>query len=176
MLKNVVIDRLIDKCSIVPVPLGMTEEIYLLTYPDDDDQLRQLWVDFYIWAVEENDFQAELKSGQLGPDFVRNLAAAQMKLLRSQAADCCLLPLYEEDPSAYHRSDKITGVCCCRAQFEGNKYKHRQDYIKEKSTVENQMLKSKRKTGEMGDYLSTLPSLSKRRKLVHSLRGDETPA
>jgi len=80
VLKNVVIDRHIDQCTILPIPLGMSRGIYRHTKAKDP--LRRLWVIFYIWEVDEDSFQAELKSRELSPRFVRDLAAAQMELLR----------------------------------------------------------------------------------------------
>lgn len=80
VLKNVVIDRHTDQCTILPIPLGMSRGIYRHTKAKDP--LRRLWVIFYIWEVDEDSFQAELKSRELSPRFVRDLAAAQMELLR----------------------------------------------------------------------------------------------
>ena len=107
------------------------------------DQLRRLWVDFYIQDVDEESIEAELKSGDLSPRFIKDLAALQMQMLRWEETVCSQPPPYRKDPTAYHRPDRITGVCCCRAQFEGTEHKHRCDYVKEETGPGNSWLKQR---------------------------------
>ncbi len=174
VLRNVVIDHLIDECSHSLVPSGMSRKIYKNTRPKDP--LRQLWVDFYLWDMPEDRFQVELKSNDLSPRFIKDLAAAQMKLLRTQEAIYDRPPPYEKDRAAYHRRDHITGTCCCRAQFEGNRHLHRCDYMKEKTGLENKLIEAKRSIRELEDQVLDQPKPSKKRKLVHGLRGGEAQA
>lgn len=174
VLKNVVIDHLIDEWSYSSVLSGMSRKIYKNTKPKDP--LRQLWVDFYLWDMPEDRFQVELKSNDLSPRFIKDLAAAQMKLLRTQETICDRPPPYEKDRAAYHRRDLITGACCCRAQFEGNRHLHRCDYIKEKTGLENKLVEAKRSIRELKDQILDLPNPSKKRKVVHGLRDAEGQA
>lgn len=173
VLKNVLIDRLIQESFISPVPSGMSYEIYLYTL---EDQLRRLWVDFYIWDVEEAIVQAELKSYDMHPGFVRDLAAAQAELLRSNEAIYKVSPPYKKDSIAYHIPDSVTGICCCRTQFEGNKYKHRRDYIREETNMGYTLAGAKRKVKDLEDQVLERPKPPKKRKLVRGLRNGETQA
>lgn len=175
LLKNVVIDRLIYRCaSFYPVPPGMSNEIYL--YTREKDQLRRLWVDFYVWDVEETIVRAELKSDDIHPGFVRDLAARQLKLLRNNEPIYNQWPPYDRNPTAYHKVDYGTGVCCCRTQFEGNKYRHRHDYVREETSMGNTLAEAKRKVKDLEDQILELPKPPKKRKLVHGLRSGETQA
>ncbi len=174
ILKNVVIDRLIDECARSPVPSGMSRKIFQHT--KSKDSVRQLWIDFYIWDMPEDRFQEELKSKDLSPHFIKDLAAAQKELLRSEENIYAQPPPYEKAPTAYHRPDRITGVCCCRDQFEGSKYKHRRDYIREKTSLGTKLAEAKRKVRDLEDQVWELPMPSKKRKLACSLRDGEAPA
>ena len=171
VLKNIVIDRLIDECSASLIPVEMSRQIY--SHAKSEDPLRRLWVDFYIWDIEDDRFRRELESNNACPEFIKDLATAQMELLRSEAAMYSKSPPYSEDPTAYHRPDAVSGICCCRAEFEGGKYKHRRDYLKEKTNLESRLAVANSKIRELEDDLIFIPESrrpSKRRKLVHSLR------
>ena len=177
VLKNVVIDRLIDQSSTSPIPVGISRKIY--SHTKRDDLLRRLWVDFYIWDMMEGSFKTELKSKEVSPRFVKDLAAAQSELLRSEDNIHSRSPPYREDSTAYHRPDPISGVCCCRAEFEGNKHKHRCEYLKEKTDLENQLAKANSKIRELEDDLlfsSESQRPFKRRKLANKLRDSGSPA
>lgn len=126
ILQNVVIDSLISKMILEekPIPSGWCKKIYQATSPGD--QLRRLWVDFYAWDMDKDSFNNE-KMKDLDPRFLRDLAVAQMELFR--AGDRCNMSRpYETKPVTYHRADPVTGQCCCRVQFEGTKYAHRNQF------------------------------------------------
>jgi len=131
VLKNVVIDHLIAKFAQYNIPMGCTNRMYNFT--TSDDQLRRLWVDFYVWEVPENRFLAEMKSGKLHRLFVQDLALAQMDKIRAMQAVLAQekpLPMiapYFKASSAYHMRDAISNACCRRDKYEGDGYFHRMD-------------------------------------------------
>ena len=171
VLRNVVIDRLMEESSHSPVPVGMSKIIYAHT-PTDPDALKRLWVDFYIWNMEQEKFEAELKAGELDQRFIKDVVTAQMRLLRRDETISSEPPPYQRDPTAYHMPDYRTGTCCCRSQFEGTEYMHRSDYYKEKMGLGHQLAEAERTIRELEDRVLDLPRSSKKRKLVHGLKGE----
>ena len=140
VLKNVVIDRLIEKMSECYLPASCTKRIYKFT--GDGDQLRNLWVDAYVWEVPEEQLSSELESGNLHPMFLRDLALAQIRKLRAEGPKLGFnLPPYEKSKSAYHRRDEDTGVCCRRIQYEGVGFPHRGEYEQENTYLKRTMEK-----------------------------------
>lgn len=131
VLKNVVIDHLLAKSAKHKIPLGCTKKLY--KYTTSDDQLRRLWVDFYVWEVPEYQFLAEMKRGQLDHVFVQDLALAQMDNIRAMQVELTQekpLPMtapYLKASSAYHIRDAISDACCRRDLYEGEGYFHRTD-------------------------------------------------
>ncbi len=77
ILKNLVIDHLISKAAEFHIPSGCTKKIHKNT--NDSDQLRGLWLDFYVCGeIPGARFQAELQDGRVHPQFLKDLAVAQM--------------------------------------------------------------------------------------------------
>jgi len=75
--ENVVIDRLISKAAEFHIPSGCTKKIYKNT--NDSDQLRRLWLAFYVYGeIPGARLQAELQDGRVHPQFLKDLAVAQM--------------------------------------------------------------------------------------------------
>ena len=138
VLKNVVIDRLIDKMSGFCLPARCTKRIY--KYTGNGDQLRDLWIDAYVWEVPEEHFRSDLESGKLDPMFLRDLALAQMRKLRTEEQKIGSdPPPYERSKAAYHRRDEDTGVCCRRIQYEGAGLHHRGEYEQENAYLKRTM-------------------------------------
>jgi len=131
VLKNVVIDQLISRFVEYDIPSGCTKKMYNFT--PSDDQMRRLWVDFYVWEVPEKQFLAEMELGKLHPLFVQDLALAQMDKIRAMQVELTkerpvpMVAPYLKAKSAYHTRDAITGACCYRAQQEGEGYFHTVD-------------------------------------------------
>lgn len=75
-LKNVVVDSLISKSVLnkQPIPGGWSQRIYRAI--SLDDQLRRLWVDFYVWLVDKDDLKELVDD--LHPLFLKELAVALM--------------------------------------------------------------------------------------------------
>ncbi|KAL6718507.1 hypothetical protein ACLMJK_004599 [Lecanora helva] len=134
VLKNVAIDHLIDKISAFSVPSHCTKRIY--KYTAVGDQLRKLWVDVYVWEVEQNAFELELESGRLDATFLKDLTLAQMQRLRiTQQRFDLGIPPYEMSKSVYHKRNEVTGVCCRRTQYEGEGSQHRGDNKQKQETA-----------------------------------------
>lgn len=150
VLKNVVINHLIGRFSDNDIPSNLTKRMYKFT--GKGDQLRRLWVDFYVWEVPDTQLLNEIRSGKVHPEFVQDLALAQMDKIRAmqveltQAKPLPLIAPYRKARSAYHVRDATTGACCRRAQYEGEGYFHRQD-------EEPQCLKYERENASLRDKL-----------------------
>ncbi len=146
VLKNTVIDRLIEKCSVFCIPARCTRRIYKYTEPGD--QLRKLWVDIYVWEVTEERFKDELRSGKLDPTFLRDLALAQMYKIRSiqkqSGGPGGFSPPYEKSKEAYHKPDAKTGVCCSRRQYEGEECHHDRGFHEQEAAKLRTMLEKVR--------------------------------
>lgn len=132
VLKNVVLDFLIDRSAKYNIPLGCTKRMYSFT--TSNEQLRRLWVDFYVWEVPRYRFLAEMRSSELHRLFVQDLALAQMDKLRAMQTELTQdkpLPMiapYLKAPSAYHMRDPISDTCCRRERYEGEGYFHRMSH------------------------------------------------
>ena len=138
VLKNVVIDHLIDKCRSSRINSEQTQRIYKHT--QENDQLRRLWVDFYIWEVPESQLNRERKSKALDSFFLEDLTLARMQRIRKlHKTLISATPPYERLKSAYHKRDEYTGICCRRKQFEGEGYYHRDDYHQETASLKNKL-------------------------------------
>lgn len=136
VVKNVVIDHLIDKSLQFHIPTKCTKRVYRST--SDGDQLRELWADFYVWGeINETQFQDELDGGRVDPQFLQDLAVRQMSRLNRVQGTEPDIPPYERDSALYHR--RVEGQCCCRAQFEGSQYSHRGDYIRATRSLEDRL-------------------------------------
>ena len=140
LLKNVVVDHLIEKCSFFWIPVGCTKRIY--KYTDSGDQLRRLWVDIYAWEVAGERFQSELEHGKLDKKFLQDLTLVQMHRIRDMQNKTGLrIPPYEKSKSIYHKRDPSTGACCRRRQYDGVGSGHRVEFDKENANLRNKMEK-----------------------------------
>ena len=137
IFKNVIIDHLIEEASQHNVPPNWSKKIYSRTKPGD--QLRRLWVDFYIWRVDDEQLDMEQREDLLDSAFVKDLLRAQARELRGNKAS--EVAPFDEDSSAYHVRDEVTGQCCCRTQFEGDKYEHRGELHQEQLDMQNAQAK-----------------------------------
>ena len=164
VLKNVVIDHLIEKCSTYSIPDRCTKRIY--KYTKKGDQLRRLWVDVYVWEVPEEQFRTELESGKLDPTFLQDLAMAQMHKIRArQRKSGPGIPPYEKSKSVYHKRDSDTGVCCRRKEYEGLGFHHRGNYEQENASLRSKLEKLQSKLEvlkrEESEYTSVKRNLQK---------------
>ena len=120
VLKNVVIDHLIDASLNHEISLNRSKDIYRCT--EERDQLRRLWTDFCLWQIHEARLRFEADYHWLHPAFLRDLNATHIAIRDKPVLDT---PLYQADPAADHQCDEGSGRCCCRSLFEGDGYEHR---------------------------------------------------
>ena len=140
LLKNVVIDHIIEKCSVFWIPINCTKRIY--RYTESGDQLRRLWVDIYAWEVPEERFQTELENGKLDKTFLQDLTLAQLHRIRAlQSKTSSSIPPYEKSKSIYHKRDPGTGICCRRRQYDGEGGYHRGEIDQENANLRNKVEK-----------------------------------
>ena len=133
VFKNVIIDHLIEEASHHVVPLGWSKKIYKHT--KSEDQLRRLWVDFYVWRVDDGSLDVEQRVDTLDSAFLKDLVRAQARELREKKAS--ETAPFDKDSTAYHVRDEATGQCCCRTQFEGDIYEHRGEFLQEQLEMQN---------------------------------------
>ena len=133
VFKNVIIDHLIEEIRNNDVPPGWSKKIY--SHTKSGDQLRRLWVDFYIWRVGERQLDVEQHEDSLDSTFLKDLVRAQARELRDNRI--IENPPFFGGATIYHVRDESTGQCCCRTQFEGDKYKHREEFFEEQNRMQN---------------------------------------
>lgn len=127
VFKNVIIDHMIEQASHRDIPPDRSKIIYANT--KSGDQLRRLWVDFYVWRVDDEQLDVEQREDSLDSTFLKDLVRAQARELRNN--NVSETAPFDEDSTAYHVRDEATGQCCCRVQFEGDKYNHRGQFLQE---------------------------------------------
>ena len=135
VLKNVLLDALIEgfhgAIKYDVFPCHYTKKIWSNTTPGAS--LRRLWIDFYRSRISRADFREEMKSDAMDPDFLKELS---ISLISSEEEDFNKEePPYVNDPSIYHVADDVTGICCCRARFEGDQYTHKFQYEHEQARI-----------------------------------------
>ena len=128
VLRNLLLAVIIDAFSIRALekdefPCDYTKSIYEHTNPEDP--LRRLWIDFYMTGISPAGFKKEIKSNELDLNFVKDLSLSFI----TGGFDRDQPPLLEE-ATAYHVSDRETGVCCCRTRFEGDEYRHKCEFTR----------------------------------------------
>lgn len=135
VLKNVLLDALIEDfrgrttCGVFRC--HYTKKIWSNTTPGAS--LRPLWIDFYRASISGHEFREEIKSDALDLDFLKELLVS---LISSEGEDFNKeSPPYANDPSIYHVADVVTGICCCRARFEGGQYTHKSQYEHEQARI-----------------------------------------
>ncbi len=105
VFKNVIIDYLIEEASHHNVPLGWLKKIYRHT--KSGDQLWRLWVDFYIWRVDDEHLDIGQREDLLESTFLKDLVRAQARQLREKKVS--ETAPFDEDLTAYHVRDEATG-------------------------------------------------------------------
>lgn len=133
IFKNVIIDHLIEEASYHDVPPGWSTKIYQHT--KSGDQLRRLWVDFYVWRVNDEQLDVEQREDSLDSTFLKDLVRAQARELHDKKVSEDAP--FDKDSTAYHVRDEATGQYCCRTQFEGDKYQHRGEFLREQLEMQN---------------------------------------
>ena len=133
IFKNVIIDHLIEEALHHDVPPGWSKKIY--SHTKSGDQLRRLWVDFYIWRVGDEQLDVEQHDDSLDSTFLKDLVRAQARELRENKVSGTAP--FDGDPTVYHVRDEATGQCCCRTQFEGDTYEHRVDFLLEQLEMQD---------------------------------------
>ena len=128
VLKNVLLDAFIESfhgaMTYGAFPCHYTKKIWSNTAPGAS--LRRLWIDFYRARIGGAEFQEEMKSDALDLDFLKELS---LSLISSEEKSFNREePPYATDPSIYHAANDVTGICCCRARFEGDHYTHKSQY------------------------------------------------
>lgn len=137
IFKNVIIDHLIEEASHHDIPSGCSKKIY--SHTKSGDQLRDLWVDFYIWRVGDLQLEVEQRDDSLDSTFLKDLVRAQARELRENKVS--QTALFDEDSTAYHVRDEETGQCCCRTHFEGDAYEHRGEFLQEQLDMQSAQAK-----------------------------------
>lgn len=151
--KNVVVDELISALAeAVPdqgFPCYYSKKIYKYTKPGEP--LRFLWVDFYKGAVSEAEFEEEMQSDALDPEFVKELS---LSFIRSDELFDKCNPPYFSNASAYHLANPETGECYCRVRFEGGEYEHKSEYDDAQKRAIGRLATAQRQARELTSQLT----------------------